>query len=130
MEWFSPLKTTSEMLLSAVLLWHYGDNLSGELHWVKQNAGMLLVGAVGLFITFVGFYFMYLYGGASIYTFYAVSSMLLTTLGVGLLVLREPYNAWHLASGIWHLASGPRWPGPLSLLFCLGSSSHGCKTNG
>jgi drug/metabolite transporter (DMT)-like permease len=66
--------------------------------YLKQNAGPILIAAVGFFVTFFGFFLMYSRVGAHSYTVYAVLSILTTSVGVGMIIFREPFNSYHIVS--------------------------------
>ena len=82
------------LFIGASLLFGGNDNLT----YLRVNWKAILIAAVGFFITFVGFYLMYSRVGASSYTVYATLSILTTSVVVGLLVFREPFNAYHVAA--------------------------------
>jgi drug/metabolite transporter (DMT)-like permease len=62
-----------------------------------------LLGGVGLFLTYVGFNFLYSRFGAAPYAVYAALSILTTTVGVGFLYLKETVTAYHLAAIVFAL---------------------------
>lgn len=64
----------------------------------RHDGRAVLIGGVGLFLTYLGFNLLYTRYGATPYALYAVLSILTTTVGVGMLILREPVSAWHLAA--------------------------------
>lgn len=64
--------------------------------YLKQNWWPVMISAFGFFITFIGFYLMYSRVGAHSYTVYAVLSILTTSVGVGIVVFREPFNVYHV----------------------------------
>ncbi len=64
--------------------------------YLADNWAMILIGGVGFFITFVGFFLLYNTFGASQYSLYAVLSILTTSVGVGLLIFREPFNMYQV----------------------------------
>ena len=66
--------------------------------YLKQNAWPIIIAAIGFFITFIGFYLMYSRVGAHSYTVYAVLSILTTSVFVGMVIFRESFNGYHLAS--------------------------------
>ena len=66
--------------------------------YLKQNWWAIAISAGGFFITFVGFYLMYSRVGAHSYTVYAVLSILTTSVGVGMIIFREPINLYHVIS--------------------------------
>lgn len=55
----------------------------------------ILLSGLGLFLTYLGFNLLYTRYGASHYVLYAVLSILTTTIGVGILWLREPVTLYH-----------------------------------
>ena len=65
------------------------------LEMAKANAGWIALSGLGTAITYLGFYFLYTRSGASSYTLYASLSLLTTTIGVGVVILRERFNLWH-----------------------------------
>ena len=76
-----------------------------KIAYLSNNALAVIIGGVGFFITFVGFYLMYSRVGANSYTVYATLSILTTSVGVGLIVFREPFNQYHvIAMGLAILA--------------------------
>jgi drug/metabolite transporter (DMT)-like permease len=66
--------------------------------YLKQNWWPITISAAGFFITFIGFYLMYSRVGANSYTVYAVLSILTTSVGIGMVIFREPFNIYHLIS--------------------------------
>ena len=71
--------------------------------YLKQNYWPITISAVGFFITFIGFYLMYSRVGANSYTVYAVLSILTTSVGVGMIIYREPINLYHVISILFAL---------------------------
>jgi drug/metabolite transporter (DMT)-like permease len=61
----------------------------------KENVLWLALGGVGLFMTYIGFNILYARFGASYYVLYAVLAIVTTSVVVGVLVLREPFNVYH-----------------------------------
>ena len=82
------------MFMVAALL---SDN-SGTTVYLKQNLWPIIISAIGFFLTFIGFYLMYSRVGAHAYTVYAVLSILTTSVVVGMVIFRESFNAYHVAS--------------------------------
>ena len=68
--------------------------------YISDNWGMIAIGGVGFFITFVGFFLLYSNFGASQYSLYAVLSILTTSIGVGVFVFREPVNMYQVAGTV------------------------------
>lgn len=84
--------------------------------YLKENYKAALISGVGLFLTYVGFYFLYTHFGASYYILYGILSMLTTSIIVGLMVFRENYNIYYLFATLsamltvflFYLAKRPR----------------------
>ena len=74
----------------------------------------ILLSGVGLYLTYLGFNLLYTRFGASQYVLYAVLSILTTTIGVGMLWLREPVNLYQKLAVALALAA--------VVLFSLGQS--------
>ena len=85
------------MFVVATLLTDRGE-FTGYL---SNNWMPVIIGGVGFFITFVGFYLMYSRIGANSYVVYACLSILTTSVGVGMLIFREPFNLYHLIAIIF-----------------------------
>lgn len=60
----------------------------------------ILLSGVGLFFTYLGFNLLYRTFGASAYVYYAVLSILTTSFIVGMLILRERLNIYHILAGV------------------------------
>jgi drug/metabolite transporter (DMT)-like permease len=93
------------LFLIATLAWQSPDNLA----YLSSNAGSIALGGIGFFITFLGFYLLYSGFGASQYTLYATLSILTTSLGVGVLVFREPLNSYQVVAMLLAVASIGLW---------------------
>ncbi len=65
---------------------------------LSSNLVTMIIGGVGIFITLIGFYFLYSQYGASYYVIYAVLSIITTTIGVGVLVFRESFNRYQIVA--------------------------------
>lgn len=65
----------------------------------------ILLSGVGLFFTYLGFNLLYRTFGASAYVYYAVLSILTTSFIVGMLILRERVNIYHILAGITSIAA-------------------------
>lgn len=65
---------------------------------IRQNAGLVSLSGIGLFLTYLGFNLLYSRFGVSQYVLYAVISIITTTVVVGFFVLRESVNGYHLAA--------------------------------
>lgn len=79
---------------AGVWLYRSGDTVA----YLLGDWKMVLAGGTGFALTFVGFFLLYSNYGAAQYTLYATLSILTTTIGVGVLIYKEPFNAFHMAS--------------------------------
>jgi len=68
--------------------------------YLIDNAHYIIISGIGFFITFIGFYWLYNQQGATNYIVYALLSILTTSIGVGLIIFREPFNKFHVISGM------------------------------
>ncbi|HRJ41180.1 MAG: hypothetical protein KJZ86_24630 [Caldilineaceae bacterium] len=66
--------------------------------YLRRNWPWALVSGAGFYFTFLGFYFLYSRFGASHYALYAVLSILTTSVLVGIVLMREQVNGFHLAA--------------------------------
>jgi drug/metabolite transporter (DMT)-like permease len=73
--------------------------------YLTTNLRYIVISGIGFFITFVGFYWLYSQQGASGYIVYALLSILTTSIGVGLIIFREPFNRYHVVSGLLAVAA-------------------------
>jgi len=78
------------IFLVAVLSWQ----TPGNMEYIAANLPSILVSSLGFFVTFLGFYLLFSNYGASQYALYAVLAILTTSLGVGVLVFREPLSIY------------------------------------
>jgi len=62
---------------------------------VRGNLKAVLLSGFGLFLTYLGFNFLYSKYGASQYVLYAVLSIITTTIIVGVCWLKEPVTIYH-----------------------------------
>ncbi len=85
------------MFITATLISNGGQRAS----YMSNNMLPIIIGGVGFFITFVGFYLMYSRVGANSYMVYACLSILTTSVGVGMIIFREPFNHYHLIAMIF-----------------------------
>lgn len=69
-----------------------------NISFLLANWGHILMTGCGFFITFLGFYLLYSGYSASSYILYAVISILTTSIGVGVICYREPFNFYHTLS--------------------------------
>ena len=65
-----------------------------EIDYLSKNLLSIVISGVGFFVTFIGFYFLYSQYGAVYYVLYAVLSIITTSIGVGIFIFKEPFNAY------------------------------------
>ncbi|MYB33928.1 MAG: EamA family transporter [Gammaproteobacteria bacterium] len=75
------------------------------LFYVQENLWYILISGLGFYFTFVGFYWLYTQQGATSYIVYALLSILTTSIGVGLILFKEPFNRFHVISGLLAVAA-------------------------
>lgn len=75
------------------------------LFYVQENLWYILISGLGFYFTFVGFYWLYTQQGATSYIVYALLSILTTSIGVGLILFKEPFNQFHVVSGLLAVAA-------------------------
>ena len=85
--------------------------------FVKDNYPWVSISGLGFYLTFIGFYFLYSRYGASHYVIYAVLSIITTSIIVGVLILREPFNLYHFLSVIMAIVT--------VILFTIGQGKGG-----
>ncbi len=90
------------ILLSAAALTYRSNS---EIVYITSNWAMITIGGFGFFLTFVGFFLLYTNYGASQYALYAVISILTTSLGVGVLIFKEDFNIYKIASMLFAVAA-------------------------
>ncbi len=73
--------------------------------YLSVNLKFIVLSAIGFYFTFVGFYWLYSQQGATNYMVYALLSILTTSIGVGLILFREPFNRYHVISGLLAVAA-------------------------
>ena len=71
----------------------------------RSNWTWILMSGVGLFLTYLGFNLLYARYGATSYVFYAALSVITTSFIVGVLILKEAVNIYHLLAGVAALIS-------------------------
>lgn len=94
---------TSTLLFAVGALVSGGGGSIGE--YMVANSKNILVCGVGFFVTFFGFFLLYTRFGASYYIVYAVLAIITTSIGVGVLVFREPFNAYHALALVFAILS-------------------------
>lgn len=98
---------------AATLLFRAG----GEAAYLAANWKIVALSGAGFFFTFVGFFLLYNNFGAAQYALYAAISILTTSLGVGVLIYRETFNAYHIFAMVLAIAA--------IALFTYGNSQNG-----
>ena len=73
--------------------------------YLSVNLKFIVFSAIGFYFTFIGFYWLYTQQGATNYMVYALLSILTTSIGVGLILFREPFNRYHVISGLLAMAA-------------------------
>jgi drug/metabolite transporter (DMT)-like permease len=71
----------------------------------RSNWIWIFMSGVGLFLTYLGFNLLYTRYGATAYVFYAALSVITTSFIVGVLILKETVNLYHLLAGAAALIS-------------------------
>jgi len=99
------LLVTLSVCTSLFLILALANKAPMDSAYLVENSKCILFSAIGFFVTFVGFYWLYSQHGAANYMVYALLSILTTTIGVGLIIFREPFNKFHVISGILAAAS-------------------------
>ncbi len=82
---------------------------------IKINWMWILMSGFGLFLTYLGFNLLYTRFGATGYVYYAVLSIITTSLIVGVFIFKERLNIYHFASIGFSLIA--------ILLFTLGNNA-------
>ena len=67
---------------------------------IKQSSIWVVVGGIGLFLTFLGFNLLYTNFGTSSYMLYAVMSIITTSIIVSVVIFKETFNFYHWAAFI------------------------------
>ena len=83
----------------------------------RTNWIWILMSGFGLFLTYIGFNLLYSRFGASGYVYYAVLSIITTSLIVGVLIFKEQLNIYHIASVGFSIIA--------IILFTIGNNSTG-----
>ena len=76
-----------------------------DFEYLAQNYKLMIISGLGFFITFLGFYWLYSQQGATNYIVYALLSILTTSVGIGLIVFKEPFNRYHIIAGLLALCA-------------------------
>jgi drug/metabolite transporter (DMT)-like permease len=74
-------------------------------NYLQQSWKAIAITSVGLFITYFGFYLLYSRFGASYYIIYAVTSIVTTSIIVGIIIFKETFNLYYVLSAIAAIAT-------------------------
>jgi drug/metabolite transporter (DMT)-like permease len=69
-----------------------------DINYLSTNLPSIVASGVGFLITSIGFYLLYSQYGAVYYVVYAVLSMITTSIGVGIVIFREPFNQYQIGA--------------------------------
>jgi drug/metabolite transporter (DMT)-like permease len=86
--------TAMAVCLALFLTGTFFFGMRGGPEFLRRNLLWCALSGVGMFMTFTGFYLLYSRFDTSYYALFVVTSMLLTTLVLGVLVLREHINLY------------------------------------
>ena len=86
--------TAMAVCLSLYLIGTTFFGLRGSSEFLRRNLLWCSVSGLGMFMTFLGFYLLYSRFDTSYYALFAVTSVLLTTIVLGVFVLRERINLY------------------------------------
>lgn len=89
---FTALAMTVALILFVGLYFAFGTRGAGE--FLRRNIGWAALSGFGMFLTFLGFYLLYSRFDTSYYALFSVVSILLTTLVLGVWILRESVNLY------------------------------------
>jgi len=97
----NPLMFTTTAMTVCVALYFVcffalGPKGSGE--FLRRNLLWCMLSGVGMFMTFLGFYLLYSRFDTSYYALFAVTSVLMTTLVLGVFILKEGINLYGVIS--------------------------------
>ena len=93
----NPFFFTATVMAVCLTLYLIGTTifgLRGSGEFLRKNIGWCTVSGVGMFLTFLGFYLLYSRFDTSYYALFVVTSMLLTTIVLGVFILRERINLY------------------------------------
>ena len=83
------------LTFTIILSIHKNTNFSQV---IKLNWIWILISGFGLFLTYIGFNLLYCRFGTTSYVYYAVLSIITTSLIVGVFIFKEQLNIYHFAS--------------------------------
>ncbi len=110
---FAAVAVCAALFAGSALVYRSGS----EAAYLSTNWKMATLSGIGFFLTFTGFFLLYTNFGAAQYTLYAVISILTTTIVVGVLILRETFNLYHMAAVVLAIAA--------IALFTIGNNQAG-----
>ncbi|NKB76559.1 MAG: EamA family transporter [Gammaproteobacteria bacterium] len=87
------------------LIFAFANKAPLDGDYLLRNLRFILISGVGFFLTFIGFYWLYSQQGATNYIVYALLSILTTSIGVGIIIFREPFNQYHVIAGLLAVAA-------------------------
>jgi drug/metabolite transporter (DMT)-like permease len=99
------LLVTLTVCISLIVISTMASKAPLESTYLVTNLKFIVISGVGFYITFIGFYWLYSQHGATNYIVYALLSILTTSIGVGLVIFREPFNRYHVISGLLAVAA-------------------------
>jgi len=99
------LLATLTVCISLFMIFAMLNKAPMESAYLVENSKYILLSGIGFFITFTGFYWLYSQHGAINYIAYALLSILTTSIGVGLIIFQEPFNRYHVFSGLLAVAA-------------------------
>lgn len=99
------LLATLTICISLFLIFALTNKSPMDSGYIITNWKFIAISGVGFFITFIGFYWLYNEHGATNYIIYALLSILTTSIGVGLIIFREPFNKFHIISALLAVAA-------------------------
>ena len=97
----NPMMFTTTAMAVCLLLYFvcyltFGTRGSGE--FLRRNLLWCTLSGVGMFMTFLGFYLLYSRFDTSYYALFSVVSILMTTIVLGLIILKEGINLYGIIS--------------------------------
>ncbi len=72
---------------------------------IKINWPWIILSGMGLFLTYLGFNLLYSRFGTSSYVFYAVLSIITTSIILGVFIFKERLNLYHLLAGAFAIVA-------------------------
>jgi drug/metabolite transporter (DMT)-like permease len=91
--------------LLTFLLMPFFEKEIEPLQLIKTNWPWIITSGIGLCLTYIGFNLLYGNYGASSYIYYAVLSIITTSIIVGIIIFKEKINIYHVLSILTALAT-------------------------